>query len=237
MTHETGKDGHSQSVSSGEEEKQPKPTTLLLVRHALNDWVGDKLAGWTPNVHLNDKGRAQAQALAQRLADRPIAAFYSSPLERSVETAEIVAAPHRLEVQIREGVGEVRYGQWTGQSLKDLAKEDTWRVVQFVPSRARFPDGEAIREMQARAVTELDAIVAAHPEETVLVVSHADVIKAALAHYAGMHLDLFQRLVVSPASVSVVAFTPMGPRIVCLNDTSHVPAEEENGNQKESEDS
>jgi probable phosphoglycerate mutase len=219
-------DKDSDTRGDGHEEEQPKPTTLMLVRHALNDWVGDKLAGWTPNVHLNDKGRAQAEALAARLADRPISAIYSSPLERAVETAQAIAAPHKLEVQIREGVGEVRYGEWTGQSLKELAKEDAWRVVQFYPSGARFPGGEAIREMQTRAVAELDAILAAHPSETVLVVSHADVLKAVLAHYAGLHLDLFQRLVVSPASLSVVAFTPMGPRLVCLNDAAHVPEEE-----------
>ena len=220
---------------SDKEEKQPKPTTLMLVRHALNDWVGDRLAGWTPNVHLNDKGRAQAQALAQRLAERPIVAVYSSPLERAVETAQTIGVPHNLDVQIREGVGEVRYGNWTGQSIKELAKQDAWRVVQFYPSGARFPDGETIREMQARAVAELDAIVASHPSETVIVVSHADVIKAVLAHYAGLHLDLFQRLVVSPASLNVVAFTPMGPRLVCLNDTAHVP-EQEPHSQQESKD-
>ncbi len=123
-------------------------------------------------------------------------------------------------------MGEVRYGEWTGQSLKELAKDDVWRVVQFYPSGARFPGGEGIREMQTRAVADLDAIVAAHPSETVLVVSHADVIKAALAHYAGLHLDLFQRLVVSPASLSVVAFTSMGPRLISLNDAAHVPEEE-----------
>lgn len=236
MAKQEDKDNDSEGVSK-EEEVQPKPTTLLLVRHALNDWVGDKLAGWTPGVHLNDKGRGQAEALAQRLADWPIAAFYSSPLERSVETAQIIAAPHNLDVQIREGVGEVRYGEWTGQSIKELAEEDAWRVVQYVPSRARFPNGEAIREMQARAVSELDAIVAAHPEETVLVVSHADVLKAVLAHYVGLHLDLFQRLVVNPASLSVVLFGPMGPRLACLNDTAHdIQAETDHG-QQESEDS
>jgi probable phosphomutase (TIGR03848 family) len=227
MVEEESRSKNSNSQhDSNEEEKQPKPTVLLVVRHALNDWVSDRLAGWTPDVHLNDKGRAQAEALAQRLADKPISAIYSSPLERAVETAQIIASPHNLEVQIREGVSEVRYGEWTGQSLKELAKEDAWRVVQFYPSGARFPGGEAIREMQARTVAELDAIVAAHPSETVLVVSHADVIKAALAHYAGLHLDLFQRLVVSPASLSVVAFTSMGPRLICLNDAAHVPEEE-----------
>lgn len=231
-----GKNIESNS-DSHDEEKHPKPTILILVRHALNDWVGDKLAGWTPNVHLNEKGRAQAEALAHRLADQPIAAVHSSPLERAVETAQIIAAPHQLEIQIQEGVGEVRYGDWTGQSIKDLAKEkeDAWRVVQFSPSMARFPGGEAIREMQARAVAALDTIVEAHPSETVLVVSHADVIKAVLAHYAGLHLDLFQRLVISPASLSVIAFTPMGPRLHCFNDTAHVPPEEKNS-QEESED-
>lgn len=225
-----GKNSNSNDDSNAEE-KQPKPTTLLLVRHALNDWVGDRLAGWTPNVHLNDKGRAQAEALAQRLVGCPIAAVYTSPLERAVETAQAIAAPHRLEVQIREGVAEVEYGEWTGQSLKDLAKEEAWRVVQFYPSGARFPGGEAIREMQARAMAELDAIVAAHPSEMVVVVSHADVIKAALATYVGLHLDLFQRLVVSPASLNELTVTPMGPRLVRLNDTAHVPQEEANGHQ------
>jgi probable phosphoglycerate mutase len=154
-----------------------------------------------------------------------VAAVYTSPLERALETARIIAAPYQLEVQLREGIGEVHYGEWTGQSLKDLAKQDAWRVVQFYPSGAAFPGGETIRAMQARAVAELDAIVAAHPSQTVVAVSHADVLKAALAHYTGLHLDLFQRLVVSPASLSVLSFTPMGPRLICLNDTAHIPQE------------
>ncbi len=207
----------------GREKEKPKPTTLLLIRHALNDWVGERLAGWTPNVHLNDEGRAQAEALAQRLADRPIAAVYASPLERAVETAQAIAAPHRLEVQIREGIGEVRYGEWTGRSLKELYQEDAWRMVQFYPSGVRFPGGEMFREVQARAVAEMEAIVATHPSEAVVIVSHADVIKAILAHYVGLHLDLFQRLVVGPASLNELTFTPMGPRLICLNDTAHIP--------------
>jgi probable phosphomutase (TIGR03848 family) len=230
---ERDRDREVESGHRGREEKEPKPTTLLLIRHARNDWVGDRLAGWTPNVHLNDKGRAQAEALAQRLADQPITAVYTSPLERAVETAQAIAALHQLDVQIREGVGEVQYGEWTGKSLKELAKEDAWRVVQFYPSGARFPGGESMHEMQARAVAEVDAIVAAHPSETVVVVSHADVIKAALAHYMGLHLDLFQRLVVSPASLNVFTFTPMGPRLVCLNDTAHNPKEEAEGRQED----
>lgn len=202
-------------------------TQLLLIRHAVNDWVGkNRLAGWTPGVHLNDEGRRQAEALAERLARAELKAIYSSPLERTRETAEIIARPHGLPIRIREGVGEARYGEWTGQKLEDLSKTELWRVVQFHPSGARFPEGEALREMQARAVAEVDAIGAHHPEEMVAVVSHSDVIKSVIAHYAGMHLDLFQRLVISPASLSILAFGKMGPRLVRLNDTSHIPEQD-----------
>lgn len=198
---------------------------LMLIRHAKNDWVGDRLAGWTPGVHLNDEGRQQAEALGARLAHLPITAIYSSPLERAVETAQAVAAHHDLKVQILEDVGETRYGEWTGASLEELYKTELWPVVQVYPSGARFPGGENLRETQARAVAAIDALRDAHPEESdiVAVVSHADVIKAAVAHYVGLHLDLFQRLAVSPASLSVIQFNKFGPRLVCLNDTGSVP--------------
>lgn len=198
---------------------------LLLVRHAENDWVGDRLAGWTPGVHLNDKGHQQARALGERLAHLPIATIYSSPLERAVETAQAIATHHDLKVQILEGVGETRYGEWTGASLKELAKTELWPVVQVYPSGARFPGGESLRETQARAVAALDALLDAHPAETdvVVVVSHADIIKAAVAHYVGLHLDLFQRLVINPASLNVIQFSKFGPRLVCLNNTGAVP--------------
>lgn len=198
---------------------------LLLVRHAENDWVGDRLAGWTPGVHLNDKGHQQAKALGERLAHLPIATIYSSPLERAVETAQAIATHHDLKVQILEGVGETRYGEWTGASLKELAKTELWPVVQVYPSGARFPGGESLRETQARTVAALDALRDAHPAETdvVVVVSHADIIKAAVAHYIGLHLDLFQRLVINPASLNVIQFSKFGPRLVCLNNTGAVP--------------
>ncbi|MFZ5917399.1 MAG: MSMEG_4193 family putative phosphomutase [Chloroflexota bacterium] len=198
---------------------------LMLVRHAQNDWVGERLAGWTPGVHLNEEGRQQAETLGRRLAHLPLTAIYSSPLERAVETAQAIAIHHGLEIEILEDLGEVRYGEWTGKSLKELAKTELWPVVQVHPSGARFPQGENLRQVQARAVAALDVLRQTHPGETdvVAVVSHADVIKAVLAHYAGLHLDLFQRLVISPASFSVVRFTRFGPRIVCLNDTGDVP--------------
>ena len=197
---------------------------LLLIRHAVNDWVGERLAGWTPGVHLNDEGRAQATALAQRLANVPLAAIYSSPLERTLETAEPLAQAHGLAVQVREGLGETRYGDWTGRTLKELRDEKLWPVVQVYPSGARFPAGESMREVQTRIVAELDAIRDSHMGQTVAVVSHSDPIKMAVAHYAGLALDLFQRLTISPASVTAFAFTQFGPRLLCMNYTDPLPS-------------
>ena len=197
---------------------------LLLIRHAVNDWVGERLAGWTAGVHLNDEGRAQATALAQRLAKVPLAAIYSSPLERTLETAEPLAQAHGLAVQAREGLGETQYGDWTGRTLKELRDEKLWPVVQVYPSGARFPAGESMREVQARIVAELDAIRDSHTGQTVAVVSHSDPIKMAVAHYAGLPLDLFQRLTISPASVTAFAFTQFGPRLLCMNYTDPLPS-------------
>jgi len=197
---------------------------LLLIRHAENDWVGERLAGWTPDVHLNDKGRVQATAIAQRLSKTPLRAIYSSPLERTLETAQPLAQAHGLTVQAREGLGEARFGSWTGRALKDLKEDELWPVVQVYPAGVRFPGGESMREVQARIVAELDAIRDAHPEQTVAVVSHSDPIKMAAAFYAGLPLDLFQRLTISPASVTAFAFTRFGPRLICLNHTNSLPS-------------
>lgn len=203
-------------------------TTLVLIRHATNDWVHKGLlAGWTPGVHLNEEGQAQAQALGERLASSQLDAVYSSPLERAMETAQAVAAPHELEIQIHEGVGEVHYGEWNGQPLRKLAKKPLWTSVQVYPSGTRFPGGESIGEMQARVVATLDEIRTRHPKGIVVAVAHADVIKAALAYYAGVPLDLFQRLVVSPASVSIVRFGHFGPRLIRMNDTGELKLERE----------
>ncbi len=194
-------------------------TDLLLIRHATNDWVGDRLAGWTPGVHLNEPGRSQATSLADRLAAWPLRAIYSSPLERAVETAQAVAGRHGLDVMIEEGVGESRYGDWTGQSIEDLAKTPEWLQVQFTPGLARFPNGESLGEMQARAVAAVERLRRLHPASVMAIFSHADVIKAVAAYYAGIPFDLFQRLVIDTASVTWVRFTPHGPRIMRLNDT------------------
>src|SRR4029450_5788049 len=137
--------------------------------------------------------------------------------ERCQETAAVVAEAKGLKVETLEDMGEVHYGDWTGRTLKELAREPLWKVVQTTPSAARFPEGESLFETQARAVLAVERLREAHPRQTVAVCSHADVIKALACHYLGMHLDLFQRVVVSPASVTAIAFGP-APYLVRLND-------------------
>ena len=199
-------------------------TRVLLIRHGANDaHKKGVLTGWTPGIHLNPEGRAQAKALAQRLASTPIEAVYASPLERTLETAEIIAAPHKLPVITRERLGEVRLGRWTGQPVEKASKRRLWRAIQFTPSTVRFPGGESFCEIQARVVAELDELKTKHSQQTIAVVSHADVIKAALAHYIGLHLDLFQRLVIAPASLTVLGLGDTMPRLFCMNDISHNP--------------
>jgi probable phosphomutase (TIGR03848 family) len=197
---------------------------LLLIRHAENDWVGKRLAGWTPGIHLNKQGRAQAETLAQRLAQVPLTAVYASPLERTMETARPLAQVHGLRVQVREPLGETHFGEWTGRSLDELKEEELWPVIQVTPGGARFPGGESMREVQARFVAELDAIRDAHGEETVAVVSHSDPIKMATAYYLGLALDLFQRLVIHPASVTAFSFGRFGPRLVVMNHVEPLPS-------------
>ena len=204
--------------------------TCLLIRHGrTSSNANGTLAGWTEGVGLDDVGRGQATDLAKRLRSLPIRAVVSSPLQRCVETAQIVAdALVDVSVRTDERLGECRYGAWTGGSLKELAKDPLWRTVQDQPSAARFPDGEvfmgeSIADMQARglrAVREINAAVNAEhgPQALWALVSHGDVIKAILADAAGAHLDHFQRIIVGPASLSVVSYTHRRPYLVRLND-------------------
>jgi probable phosphomutase (TIGR03848 family) len=207
-------------------EQQPKrpPTTVLLVRHAMNEWVKTgKLAGRTPGVHLNEQGEEQARRLTERLAGYPIQAIYASPQERAQETAAALAERLGLSVEISAGISEVDVGEWTGQKLEELAKTPEWRLVHGRPTAMRFPGGESIWEMQHRVVDEIERLAVCHAHQMIVVVSHADAIKAALAHYLGLHLDLFQRLMVSTASLSTLVFGPMGGLVVSMNDTAHLP--------------
>lgn len=199
-------------------------TQILLIRHAVNDFVKTgKLAGWTPEVHLNDEGKAQAEALGKRLAEVPITQIYASPLERTMETAASVQQHHpKLQIQPNEAIGEVRYGDWEGKEISVLQKRKMWHVVQEYPSRAYFPNGETMRGVQIRAVNEIERLAAQHPRELVAVVSHADLIKMILAHFLGMHLDAFQRIVVSPASISTLMLGYGRPYIGTMNDVAHI---------------
>jgi len=217
----------------------PSPTRLVLVRHAVTAQTGPMLSGRAPGIDLSDDGRLQAERTAERLAPLPVAAVYASPIERTQQTASIIAKHHGLDVVTLPGVIEADYGQWTGGEIKELAKSDLWKVVQRAPSRARFPGGESLAEMQTRMVAALEEVVTRHPGELVVVVSHADPIKAAIAHFSGLHLDLFQRIVVSPASVTVFELGSYGAAMIKCNDTGSLdefmpaPARDDHGNDAE----
>ncbi len=192
---------------------------VLLIRHGSTASTGRWIPGWTPGIHLSPEGRRQAEELVRRLQGVPIGAIYASPLERCVETAEPLARARGLRVEVREALGEVRYGRWTGRPIAQLVRTKLWATVQRTPSLVRFPEGESLLEVQDRALREVERILAAHPRHPVAVVSHGDLIRLLLAHFAGVHPDLFQRLAVDPASVSAVAAGDGDPRILRLNDT------------------
>ena len=199
-------------------------TVLLLIRHADTDTAGKRLTGRERGVHLNDRGRGEAARLAERLDGVPIRAIYSSPLERCRETAAPIARALGISVSIRRALLEVDYGDWTGRPISSLRRTRLWRVVQHAPSRIRFPGGESLLEVQTRAVAEVERIAARHPKRVVAIVTHADVVRLLLAHYAGTHLDHLQRLVVDPASASVLALDDGSARLVKVNDTGDLEA-------------
>jgi len=201
--------------------------TLVLVRHATTAATGKRLGGWTPGVHLDEGGRHQAEAAAARLAPLPVAAVYASPLERTQETAKLIAKLHGLRVRTRRDLGEVDYGDWTDRPLAQLRRRKDWQVVTATPSRMQFPGGESIRAAQARAVDATEKLAADHGDDTIVVVSHADIIKAVVAHHLAMALDAFQRLVVEPASVTIVYLPRRGhPALLRFNDSGPITAPE-----------
>lgn len=200
-------------------------TLVLVVRHGLTASTGKALTGWLAGVPLDDRGLAQATALAGRLAGLPLAATVSSPLERCMQTAGIITAGLQeldLPVSIDDRLGECRYGDWTGRPLRQLAHDPLWRVVQAHPSAVRFPgaDGESFAGMQQRAVEAIrDWNDKLGRDAIYLVCSHGDVIKAILADALGMHLDMLQRIQVDPCSLSVIRYTPLRPFVLRMNDT------------------
>lgn len=195
-------------------------STVLLVRHGLTAQTGTLLSGWTPDLHLDDRGRGQAAALCKRLQGLPISAVVSSPLERCFETAAELAGGLGVEVQIDDRLGEVRYGDWTGGQLKTLARDPLWKVVQAHPSGVTFPGGEALRDMQARAVAAIrDWDARMGPDGVWVACSHADPIRAIVADALGLHLDHFQRIGVDPCSLTMIRYTTLRPFVIRLNDT------------------
>ena len=200
----------------------------ILIRHGRSTANSQGiLAGWTPGVALDETGRGQASGLVDRLGETPFVHLATSPLQRCRETAGPLLEAHGLEAQVHDGLGECRYGAWTGRAIKDLLQEPLWKVVQQQPSAAVFPDGEGLADVQARAVAAIREADRRFTEEhgpgaVWVACSHGDVIKAVVADALGTHLDQFQRLFVAPASVSVVTYGPARPLVQCVNSSGSV---------------
>jgi probable phosphomutase (TIGR03848 family) len=211
---------------SGDRRKPPSPTVILLVRHGSTATTGTELPGRASGLHLSEAGRAQAESIATRIAAlasgngrkrRSIAAVYSSPLERTRETAAPIAHATGRQAQVDDGLLELDIGDWTGLELKAARKRPEWATIQRYPSGFTFPGGESFVDMQARIVACVDRLRSAHPGETIVAVSHADPIRAAVAHAMGTHLDMFQRVVISPCSLTAVAYGTGGPMVLTVN--------------------
>jgi probable phosphomutase (TIGR03848 family) len=214
------------SIGAGPAPSRSAMTVVLVVRHGLTASTGKALTGWLPGISLDDRGQQQAAALGKRLAEVQLSAIVSSPLERCQQTADIISRSQpgqALPVQVDDRLGECRYGDWTGKSLRQLARDPLWRVVQAHPSAVRFPgeDGESMTAMQQRAVAAVrDWNGRLGPRSVYLICSHGDVIKAILADALGMHLDLSQRIQVDPCSLSIIRYTALRPFVLRMNDIS-----------------
>jgi probable phosphoglycerate mutase len=198
---------------------RPTFTTVLLVRHGTTATTGSVLPGRTPGLHLSERGQAQASELAERLKEMPRkpTALFVSPLERAKETAIPIAKILRLRPLVERGLLECDFGTWTGKKLSTLSRRVEWRAVQNAPSTFRFPEGESFSEMQLRIWATLERLAKRHRNRTIIVVSHADPIKAAVTYALGVPLDLFQRTVISPCSLSAITFTGTTPIVLCVN--------------------
>lgn len=197
-----------------------KPTTILMVRHGQTPTTGKLLPGRAPGLHLADLGVQQAERAGERIAElTKVDAIYTSPMERARETAAPIGKAVGIRPKVVRGLIECDFGDWTGSELTKLMKLPEWRTVQKAPSTFRFPNGESFTEMQVRMVTTLDKLRAQHPGGVIVCVSHADTIKAAMAHALGTHLDLFQRIVISTCSISGIAWSTDGPVALTVNST------------------
>ena len=198
-------------------------TTVLLVRHGLTRLTGPILSGWTPGLHLDERGTDQAARLAERLRPLPLAAIVTSPLERCTDTVAPIADGRALEPVVDDRLGEARYGDWTGQEIRTLVRDPLWKVVQAQPSAVTFPNGEAMREVQGRALAAVrDWNERLGADATWLACSHADVIKSIVADALGLHLDQFQRIAIAPASLTVIRYAGLRSMVLRVNDVGGV---------------
>ena len=197
-------------------------TSVLLVRHGVTATTGKVLPGRAPGLHLSERGTAQAETVAERLAALPKkpVAIYASPLERTRETAAPIGKALKQKVRIEKGLLECDFGDWTGKSLATLSRKAEWNTVQHSPSTFRFPNGESFVAMQQRMWETIERLVKLHRGKTIVLVSHADPIKAAVTQAQGVPLDLFQRTVISPCSVSALAFGGANPIVLSVNNTA-----------------
>lgn len=193
---------------------------LLLIRHGENDFVKTgRLPGQSAGIHLNENGQKQAQALGEALTHVPIKAIYASPLERALETAEPIAASHKLPIQQEAGLMDANVGKWQGKSIRALRLTNAWKVVQHAPSRFTFPEGESFVDVQTRIADTLEGIIRKHknPKDIVAVIFHADPIKLAVSHFLGLPLDHFQRLSCDTGSLTAIFAGEMGANLLKLN--------------------
>ena len=192
---------------------------LFLVRHALTPVTGQKLIGRLPGFPLSEKGRAQAAATALRLADAPLKAIYSSPLERCSETAQAIAAHHKLPIQPVQDLAEIDYGAWQGRTLKSLHGTKGWKLLRARPADFRFPGGETIREAQARGMRAVESLRLKHRDRTVVACSHCDMIKLIVAGCLGLGIELYDRINIAPASITALHLSEGPPRLISTSDT------------------
>jgi probable phosphoglycerate mutase len=197
-------------------------TTFLVIRHALNDMVDRAFAGWMPGVHLNERGRRQVERLTERLARSGLAAVVSSPLERALETATPIARRIGIDVQVSECLGEIRIGDWTNRTFAEIDNDSLWKRFNVFRGGTRAPGGELMLETQLRMVLEMERLRSIHPGKRIALVSHGDPIRAVVAHFGGMPIDMYSRLEISPASISAIRYYDWGARILTLNDTAHL---------------
>ena len=191
---------------------------LYLVRHGSNDYLAKSLlAGRSPEVHLNEQGKAEAERVANTFSNIGIQRIFSSPLERALETAEPTAKRLGLEIEIAPEILEINFGDWTGRSLRELDRDPAWKNFNSYRSGARIPNGETMLESQSRMVGFIEKIFRDNPSQTVALFSHGDPIKSVLAYYLGIPLDLFTRIEISPGSYSILRLQPWGPQIVAIN--------------------